>query len=87
MIWYNDVSREIAVDMYDHGVRKAQTLNVKEKRLHFETSRSDSRSMSRVSVSARSLEPKGQGICYSYLPRVADFKSSGCLVVAGLPTE
>ena len=34
MIWYN-VSREIAVDMYGHVVRKAQTLNVKEKRLQF----------------------------------------------------
>jgi hypothetical protein len=34
LIWYN-VSREIAVDMYDHGVTKAQTLNVKEKRLQF----------------------------------------------------
>jgi hypothetical protein len=30
-----NISREIAVDMYDHGVRKAQTLNVKEKRLQF----------------------------------------------------
>lgn len=34
MIWYN-VSREIVVDMYGLEVRKAQTLNVKEKRLQF----------------------------------------------------